>query len=81
MHTLEPKGACGMGDRIRLLGVTDEKFITQETDPAFWSMLQRAILLGLKDEGILIEVQYRYAEEICKGKIHFTPEGEGKHTP
>ena len=70
-----------MGDRIRLLGVTDEKFITQETDPAFWSMLQRAILLGLKDEGILSEVQYRYAEEIYKGKIHFTPEGEGKHTP
>ena len=57
-----------MGDRIRLLGVTDEKFITQETDPAFWSMLQRAILLGLKDEGILSEMQYRHAEKIAKEK-------------
>ena len=57
-----------MGDRIRLLGVTDEKFITQETDPAFWSMLQRAILLGLKDEGILSEMQYRHAEKTAKEK-------------
>ena len=70
-----------MGEQIRLLGVTDEKIITQKTDPEFWTLLQQALLLGLKDEGILNEVQYRYAEEICKGKIHSTSEGEGEHTP
>ena len=45
-----------MGEQIRLLGVTDEEVITQKTDPEFWSMLQQAILLGLKDEGILSEM-------------------------
>ena len=68
MHTLESKGACGMGEQIRLLGVTDEEVITQKTDPEFWSMLQQAILLGLKDKGILSEMQYRHAEKIAKEK-------------
>lgn len=57
-----------MGEQIRLLGVTDEEVITQKTDPEFWSMLQQAILLGLKDKGILSEMQYRHAEKTAKEK-------------
>ena len=65
---LGSKGACRMRERIRLAEVTDDKRLTQETDPAFWSMLQRAVLLGLKEQGILSEEQYRHAAEIQKGK-------------
>ena len=57
-----------MGEQIRLLGVTDEEVITQKTDPEFWSMLQQAILLGLKDKGIRSEMQYRHAEKTAKEK-------------
>ena len=70
-----------MGEQIRLLGVTDEKVITQKTDQEFWSMLQQAILLGLKDEGILSEMQYRHAEEIWKGKILNRLEEKGEQAP
>ena len=70
-----------MGEQIRLLGVTDEKVITQKTDPEFWSMLQQAILLGLKDEGILSEMQYRHAEKNRKGKILNRLEEKGEQAP
>lgn len=69
MHTLGTKGACGMGERARLVGVEHDHKITKETDSQFLFEYQRAILLSLKDSGALNEAQYRYAEEKLKDQL------------
>lgn len=55
-----------MGERARLLGIEYSREITKETDRRFLFEYQRAILLELKDKGVLNETQYRYAEERLK---------------
>ena len=69
MHTLGTKGACGMEERARLIGVEHDHRITKETDSQFLFEYQRAILLSLKDSGALDEAQYRYAEEKLKAQL------------
>ena len=55
--------------------------ITQETDPAFLLELQRGLLLALKEQGRLNEMQYRAAAEGLKGR-KWTPENrEGGARP
>ena len=66
MHTLETKGRGRMAEQARLLGVENNREITKETDSQFLFEYQRAILLALKDKGVLNEIQYRYAEEKLK---------------
>lgn len=66
MHTLETKGRGRMAEQVRLLGVENDREITKETDSQFLFEYQRAILLELKDKGVLNEIQYRYAEEKLK---------------
>lgn len=62
MHTLGTKGARGMEERARLVGIEHDRKITKEMDGQFLFEYQRAILLSLKDSGALDEAQYRYAE-------------------
>lgn len=62
MHTLGSKGARGMEERARLVGIEHDRKITKEMDSQFLFEYQRAILLSLKDSGALDEAQYRYAE-------------------
>ena len=89
MHTLEQKGAGRMEERARLAGIDQDRTITKETDPEFWFQYQRAILLALKDDGILNEIQYRYAEDRLKDQFHtfvkkqipWDNGGEGRRTP
>ena len=69
MHTLETKGRGRMAEQARLLGVENNREITKETDSQFLFEYQRAILLELKDKGILNEMQYRYAEEKLKKQL------------
>lgn len=69
MHTLESKGACGMEERARLVGIEHDRKITKEMDSQFLFEYQRAILLSLKDSGALDEAQYRYAEEKLKNQL------------
>ena len=69
MHTLGTKGACGMEERARLIGVEHDHRITKETDSQFLFEYQRAILLSLKDSGALDEAQYRYAEEKLRNQL------------
>ena len=66
MHTLETKGRGRMAEQARLLGVENNREITKETDSQFLFEYQRAILLELKDKGVLNEIQCRYAEEKLK---------------
>ena len=69
MHTLGSKGAGGMEEKARLVGIEYDHRITKETDSRFLFELQRAILLSLKEGGALDEAQYRYAEEKLKAQL------------
>ena len=69
MHTLGSKGARGMGERARLVGIEHDRKITKEMDSQFLFEYQRAILLSLKGSGALDEAQYRYAEEKLKAQL------------
>lgn len=69
MHTLVSKGARGMEERARLVGIEHDRMITKEKDSQFLFEYQRAILLSLKDGGALDEAQYRYAEGKLKDQF------------
>ena len=58
-----------MRERARLAGVDYGRRITKETDGQFLFVYQRAVLLALKDSGVLDEAQYRYAEEKLKNQL------------
>ncbi len=69
MHTLGTKGSGGMAEQARLLDIKNDREITKETDSQFLFEYQRAVLLTLKDKGVLNETQYRYAEEKLKKQL------------
>ena len=69
MHTLGSKGACGMKEQARLVGIEHDHKITKKTDSQFLFDYQKAILLSLKDDGMLDEAQYRYAEGKLKNQL------------
>ena len=69
MHTLGTKGSGGMAEQARLLDIENDREITKETDSQFLFEYQRAVLLTLKDKGVLNEMQYRYAEEKLKKQL------------
>ena len=71
MHTLEPKGRGRMAEQARLVVTENDREITKESDSQFLFEYQRAILLELKDKGILNETQYRYAEEKLKKQLKY----------
>lgn len=62
-----------MKDRIRLLD--DGRRITEENGGPFLLALQQALLLGLKEEGILDSAQCRWAEEQLKKQGGNPPAG------
>lgn len=75
-----------MKERARLVGIEHGRKITKETDGRFLLEYQRAILLSLKDSGVLDEAQYRYAEEKLKNQLRAciikqTPAEEGGGGP
>nr|WP_325185452.1 hypothetical protein [uncultured Oscillibacter sp.] len=70
MHTLETKGSGRMAEQARLLGIENDREITKETDSQFLFEYQRAVLLTLKDKGVLTEIQYQYAEEKLKKQLN-----------
>ena len=51
-----------MQDRAVLRSVENDRRITKEQDYEFLYEYQRAILLALKEAGLLTEMQYRYDE-------------------
>ena len=71
MHTLEQKGRGRMAEWARLVVTENDREITKESDSQFLFEYQRAILLELKDKGILNEMQYRYAEEKLKKQLKY----------
>lgn len=54
----------------QLTGIENDREIAKETDSRFLFEYQRAILLVLKDRGVLDEMQYRCAEERLKLQSH-----------
>ena len=68
-----------MKEWARMVGMEHGRRITKETDSQFLFEYQRAILLTLKEDGVLNEAQYRYAEEKLKNQLrtHITCKGSG----
>ena len=69
MHTFGTKGRGRMAEQARLLDIENDREITKETDSQFLFEYQRAVLLTLKDKGVLNEMQYRYVEEKLKKQL------------
>ena len=69
MHTLGLKGVRGMAEQARLIEIKRNRKITKEADSQFLFEYQRAILLSLKDSGVLDETQYQYAEKKLKDQL------------
>ena len=69
MHTLGAKGSGRMAEQARLLDIENDREITKETDSQLLFEYQRAVLLTLKDKGVLNEMQYRYVEEKLKKQL------------
>lgn len=51
-----------MKDYAKLASIESSHEITRISDPQFWYEYQKSILLALKEEGVLNETQYRYAD-------------------
>ena len=58
-----------MAEQARLLDIENDREITKETDSQFLFEYQRAVLLTLKDKGVLNEMQYQYVEEKLKKQL------------
>lgn len=52
-----------------LAKVENDHEITKETDAKFLLEYQHAVLLTLKEQGILTEMQYRYAAEVLQQRL------------
>ena len=52
-----------MREQAVLKSVENDRSITEEQDAEFFDLMQKAVLLALKEAGRLNEMQYRYAEE------------------
>lgn len=46
------------------IGIENCHLITKETDSCFLFLIQRAVLLGLKEAGLITLMQHRQAEEM-----------------
>lgn len=53
-----------MTERAMLEQVRGMRTVTEDTEPEFWFHIQRAVLLALKDDGILSDTQLQNAEEL-----------------
>ncbi|MDO5399816.1 MAG: hypothetical protein Q4F17_02390 [Eubacteriales bacterium] len=49
-----------------LTGIDNNRPISSETDGEFLFQLQKGLLLALRDDGLLTQMQYRYAEDKLK---------------
>ena len=53
-----------MTEQARLEQIRGMRTVTEDTEPEFWFHIQRAVLLALKDDGILSDTQLQNAEEL-----------------
>ena len=53
-----------MTERARLEQIRGMRTVTEDTEPEFWFHIQRAVLLALKDDGILSDTQLQNAEKL-----------------
>ena len=52
---------------LELTGISDDQPITPQTHAEFFRTFQLGVLLTLKEQGFLTEMQYRSAEEALPG--------------
>lgn len=67
-----------MAKETLLTHIENNRGITKEEDGAFLFILQRCLLLHLRERGLLNEMQYRRAEEKLRHQMRiYTESGEG----
>lgn len=57
------QGGVAMKTVYKFIDTENDHLITKASDTDFFLLIQRAALLGLKDSGFLMEMEYRQAEE------------------
>ena len=65
-----------MKDSAVMRTIENDRKVTEEQDGEFLFLLQSAILLELKEAGILNEIQCRYAEEKLRSQFRNSRAGE-----
>ena len=70
-----------MTERARLEQIRGMRTVTEDTEPEFWFHIQRAVLLALKDDGILSDTQLQNAEELLHQRRRRGGAGRGGDTP
>lgn len=58
-----------MAEQARLIWIEDDREVTRKNDSQFLFEYQRAILLALRDKGVLNETQYLYAEKGLRNQL------------
>lgn len=53
-------------DQAKLIEVRNAHTVSKDTEPAFWSYIQQAVMLALRDDGILSDVQLWRSEELLR---------------
>lgn len=62
------EGECVMYTTVKLVKIEENRSITKENDPDFFFELQRGVLLSLKEEGMLTQMQYCNAEKALQNQ-------------
>lgn len=55
-----------MYSTTKFVRVDNDRIITRQTDSEFYYEFQLGVLLSLKEQGTLTEMQYKYAQEALK---------------
>lgn len=50
----------------KFVRVDNDRTITRQTDSEFYFAFQRGVLLSLKEQGTLTEMQFKYAQDALK---------------
>lgn len=50
----------------KFVRVGNDRPITRQTDPEFYFEFQQGVLLALKEQGTLTEMQFKYAQDALK---------------
>ena len=64
----------------KFVRVGNDRPITRQTDPEFYFEFQQGVLLALKEQGTLTEMQFKYAQDALKEQrraMALTAAGQG----
>ena len=58
-----------MENKAVFLESTEEIAVSQKTSPAFYQLYQQTVLLALKEQGVLNEIQYQHCLNVLNHQM------------